>query len=862
MVGRKFAHYSILEQAGAGGMGVVYRARDDKLQRDVALKLPAAEAAFDGQVRARLLAEARAASALNHPNICTIYEVGEFEGQPYIAMEYLAGESLNRRIPHEGLPTETVLDYGAQIAAALEHAHSQGILHRDLKSANVNMTAAGQIKVLDFGLAVSLKDSEIEGATQSSIMDSNKVSGTLAYIAPEVLGGATPDVQSDIWSLGVLLYEMASGTHPFRGRTIFDMTAAIQRESARPLPTHIAPGLRGIILRCLAKQPDQRYQRASEVHAALEALQSNGGTIFQLPPESIPRQKQKRNYWLLLALLAVAAAAIFYFAQRGAQSPTPIGPGGKLRLLLSTENNLSGPALSQDAKMIAYVVHGDARDDLFVTRVAGGERVKLTRDDSRKADPVFSPDGEKIAFARKAASEVTPEICTIPSFGGEVDPIAQAAAFPAWSPDGSRLVYVRHRPGEPEALAVSSLDASESRVLLAGDAVYPFLGRPSWSPDAKLIAVPRSRGGESREIWIVPLSGQPAYRFSNDPVGVVSDTPVFTPDGRGLIYRSTRGGASNLWLQPLNGSPPTQITSGPGPDTFPSIARDGTLAFLNSRSRFVLSLYRSDSAESSVLLSDSSKLWAPAFSPDGQEIAFSRDEPDGSWYIWITRVDEPSARQLTFGKVPEIYPRFTPDGSHLYFSTWGPEPLRIWQVLRKGGPAKPFAPQATLSDSYADIAPDGRSIVFARTEEKVAHIYIQSADGSGSARRVLDSPATVPRWSPDGHWIAFCPDRGFTAGVFLVHPDGSGLHRVTSTGGWPVWWPMSDKLGFQAIGADGNTEIRVLTLRSLEITTLPKLHFAGTNYPFDISRDAKSLALTNSQHISDEIWLLEPVPQK
>src|SRR5208282_1433652 len=225
MVGKQVAHYVVLEQAGAGGMGVVYRALDEKLQREVALKFPPEGKALTDEVRAKWLAEARSASTLNHPNICTIYEVGECEGQPYIAMEYLAGAPLNQRIPDEGLPAETVLEYGAQVASALEHAHTHGVLHRDLKSGNVRLTGSGQVKVLDFGLAVSLREAEIEGATQSKETDSAGVTGTLAYLAPEVLNGTMADARSDIWALGVLLYEMASGRHPFRGRTSYELSS-------------------------------------------------------------------------------------------------------------------------------------------------------------------------------------------------------------------------------------------------------------------------------------------------------------------------------------------------------------------------------------------------------------------------------------------------------------------------------------------------------------------------------------------------------------------------------------------------------------------------------------------------------------
>ncbi len=860
MIGNKFAHYVILQEAGAGGMGVVFRARDETLQRDVALKLPSPGSPLDDDARARILREARAASALNHPHICTIYEVGEFQGQPYIAMEFVGGESLSRSIPPQGLPPETVLDFGLQIADALECAHTKGILHRDLKTANVRLTQDGQLKVLDFGLALNIKDASIEGMTRSTNLDTAGMAGTLAYMAPELLEGKPPDVRTDIWSLGVLLYELAAGVLPFHGRTGFELTTAILREPPPPLPTHVAPGLRAVIMRCLAKRPEQRYQHASGVQAALEALQSNAGVELQPTPQ---KAAANSRYTFLTGAGLLLAASLLFWVLYHFRPPASHGhAGGRLRLLLSNEGYIGGPALSPDGKMVAYVQGAGSREDLFVTRVSGGEHVRLTNDDSRKEEPQFSPDGERIAFARKTTAAALPDICVIPSLGGGIVPVASGGSSPAWSPDGTRLAYIAEKPGGAEALIISTVEGTETRTLLTGDGVYPFLGRAAWSPDGTLIAFTRSRGGLNREIWAVPIAGGPARRLVQDLAGVFSDSPVFSPDGLGVIHRSNRGGASNLWWQPLDGKPPQQLTSGPGPDAMPSVSRDGTVAFLNSRAKNLLFVHQLAGATSTTLLSDSSVLWAPAISPDGKEIAYSRDEPDGSWHLWVISSGGGTPRQLTSGKVPEIYPRFTPDGASILFNTWGKEPLSIWRVPRGGGPAKAAMSPRSGGDAYADTSPDGRSIVFARTEDKVSHIFVASADGSGEPRRVLDVPGTVPRWSPDGQWISFSPSRSFTAGVFIVHPDGSGLRHLTETGGWAVWWPDSQQIGFQAIGPDGNMQIQVFTLKSGELRTLPGFHFIGDNFPFDISRDAQWITATNYQHISDEVWLLEPGEKK
>ncbi len=286
MIGKHIAHYEVSARLGAGGMGEVYRARDTKLGREVALKLLPASATEDAQARARLVNEARTASSLNHPCICTIYEVGEADGQTYVGMELVAGKPLSQMIPPDGLPLESVTRYGLQIADALAHAHEHGIIHRDLKTSNVMITSEGRAKVLDFGLAKQLREEQMAEATKSkvSLTQAGAIVGTLHAIAPEILRGQPSDARSDIWALGVMLYEMASGALPFQGKTGFEMTSAILRESPGPLPERVPAGLRAIVQRCLAKEPGQRYQRASEVRAALEAIASGSSATMEVAP--------------------------------------------------------------------------------------------------------------------------------------------------------------------------------------------------------------------------------------------------------------------------------------------------------------------------------------------------------------------------------------------------------------------------------------------------------------------------------------------------------------------------------------------------------------------------------------------------
>jgi hypothetical protein len=283
MIGSLIDHYRVASKLGEGGMGVVYRARDEVLNRDVALKVLPDAPAGEESARDRLLLEARAGSGLNHPNICTVYEVLDEGGRLYLVMELIEGESLRAQIRGQGLAVESVLRYGAQIAAALAHAHGRNIVHRDLKTSNIVVTPEGLIKVLDFGLARRLPAEAPEDptATLEAVDTSASVTGTLAYMAPEVLRGEPADTRSDLWALGVVLYEAASGQLPFQGKTTFEISSAILHALPPPLPSRIPPSLWAIIQRCLAKHPAQRYQRASEVRAAIEAVESAASTGAQ-----------------------------------------------------------------------------------------------------------------------------------------------------------------------------------------------------------------------------------------------------------------------------------------------------------------------------------------------------------------------------------------------------------------------------------------------------------------------------------------------------------------------------------------------------------------------------------------------------
>ena len=313
MIGQRLAHFRVIEKIGAGGMGEVYKAHDEQLDRDVAIKVLPAGSFRDPTARARLLREARTASKLNHPHICTLHEVGEADGQAYIAMGLVEGQPLSARLAGGALPVEQVLRYGLQLADAVAHAHQRGIIHRDLKSANVIITPEGRAKVLDFGLAKRLGREELAEATtqtMDSLTGPGAVVGTLAYMAPEQLRGQPADARSDIWALGVVLYEMAAGQRPFQGQTGFELSSAILSQPPPPLPPGpsgtLPAELEAVIARCLEKEPAQRYQRSKEVQTALEAVQSGG----PLPAWPAWKYALSRRRWLALATALVIIVAV------------------------------------------------------------------------------------------------------------------------------------------------------------------------------------------------------------------------------------------------------------------------------------------------------------------------------------------------------------------------------------------------------------------------------------------------------------------------------------------------------------------------------------------------------------------------
>ena len=860
MIGETLGHFRITARLGSGGMGVVYRAFDEKLQRTVAIKVVGRETGTPAVDRQRIVEEARAASGLNHPHICTVYETGDIDGQAFIAMEFVDGRPLSELIPVGGLSLEAVVRYGMQIADALAHAHSRGVVHRDLKTPNVVITPEGRAKVLDFGLARRIPADIATTVTRSSdSVGITNLVGTLAYMAPEVLLGQPADERSDIWALGVMLFEMATGEMPFTGRNEFDLTASILRAPAHPLPPHVPPMVRGVIQRCLAKDAVQRYQYAGEARAALEAIQSDVGARAPMVPE-VPQAERpaalRQGIPIALVVVATVSLGAWWYGRDTRSTWERVATGGRLTLALASDRPAFDPSISADGKMLVYgVEEQDGTTDLFVRRVASGGSVRLTNDDAREGAPRFSPDGEWIAFTRRETKDGNPEIRIVPALGGESISTIPGAVLAAWSPDGKQLALLRRLADGNSELIVAGLDGSNPRRLLQSDGTFPFLRDLAWSPDGAELAIVRSTGGIAGEIWVVPVNGAAPRRAFADPSEVFSHSPVYTADGNGLIHSSNRGGATNIWFYPRRGGSAVRLTAGPGPDTAPSAARDGTIAFVNSRWRNTLDVHTLAGGTVRTLTTHTPYLWGPAFSRDGKEIAFSRAEVDGSWHIWTVPTDGGAPRRVTSTSGGEVYPRYSNDGGSILFHTWG-TPRRIGRVAREGGSVQLLS-FGEASDAFPDMSPDGRWIALTRTDPDAEHVYVAPASG-GDVRLLTTSSGSTPRWSPDGRRIVYGGNRGYGGGIFIIDQNGSNQRRLTETGGWPVWHADGQYVSYIAVARTGDQEIRVVAAEGGVSRLLASIRFGGVNHPFDISPDGKLLVTTNAVHVSDEIWLMEP----
>ena len=810
--GTRLGPYDLQSRLGGGGMGEVWKAYDPKLQRTVAIKvLHETEDAAS-----RILAEARAASALNHPHICTIYEVDEADGQSFIVMEHVEGKPLSELIPSDGLPPETVIRYGTQIADALAHAHEHGIVHRDLKSANVVITPEAQVKLIDFGIAVPLSSTDAEAVTrtQESPVSSAPV-GTLAYMAPEVLNGQEATPRSDIWSLGVLLYEMASGRLPFEGETPLDVVSAITKETPRALPSRVSAGLRGIVQRCLQKEPGSRYSAVVAVQSALETVQSDT-TVTPTRGMASPRN---RRTWAVAAFAAlVVLAVVIGFVTRDSVLRTRHSTVPRLANPVQVTRSVAvedNPSWSPDGQSLVYASDQGGDWNVWLAQVGGGQPLNRTPD-SVPSDrfPSWSPDGSQIAFV---SARDDGGVYVMPVLAGPARQVARDATniVPQWSRDGSELMYQGRDEGGLVGLAIVSLETGASRRVPARASTDL-----AWSPDGRFAAY--ARGNHTSfvtNVWVVRLEDGETMPITDTQT--INWSPSWSPDSRTLYFVSDRGGARDLWQQPLtpDGRPDGEaeaVTA--GLRLFhAALSPDGSRLAYSQGGRVanvwrvpILTERHATWADAKQITFDQAFIDHAEVSPEGQRLVINTDR-GGNWDLWVLPSSGGDAQQVTTHVAPDAQPQWSPDGTMLAFDSRRSGNRDVWVIPAQGGSARQLT-DGESADWYPSWSPDGRRIAFKSNRSGNVQFWVVPVEGGEPTPITVDvRRASIGAvWSPDGQWLTFSgqtdQDQSYVNSLWrvpaaggepseLVRPSASTI-RSNSFPHGHVWSPDGASLYF------------------------------------------------------------------
>ncbi len=899
MTGTTLGHYRVLEKLGAGGMGEVYAAEDARLQRRVALKLLPSDMAADPERLQRFQREARAIAALNHPNVVTIYSVEEAAGAQFLTMELVDGQTLGALLPPDGLPLEELLRLALPLVDAVAAAHQHGIVHRDLKPANVMLASDGRVKVLDFGLAKLRPDTSTTATTHletHALTSAHAVVGTAAYMSPEQAEGRPVDHRTDIFSLGVVLYEMASGRRPFGGDTVFSVISSIIKDTPRPLAEvrrDVPPALDRIVTKALAKNPAERYQSARELHDALREVQQQtiAGRVVRRVFRAVARSRWPLGVAVAAASLAAVATAGWYLASRRVQvggRTEPAVPRATVTQMTTDPGIEQFPSLTPDGKWVVYAGQQSGNWDIYIQGTTpGANPTNLTADSpAEDNEPAVSRDGGRIAFR---SSRDGGGIWVMGRAGEglrRVTPDGVKATFnPAWSPDGTEIAYstedVQLTPlnWEGEAgLWVVNVSTGAQRKLEVDRAV-----QASWSPHGHRIAYtarPRRAAAEANtsssatrvlDIWTVPARGGQPVQVTNHPKSDWS--PAWSPDGRYLYFVSDRGGSMNLWRVAIDEASgrtlgePQAITTPAQYLAHPSVSGDGRVIAYCAKTetgniqRIAIDPARASVAGEPAWVTKGSQAWAnPDVTVDGEWIvAYTREQPEGDLYV-MTSDGTGRPRQLT--SEPEFVdrvPRWSPDGTWIAFFSNRPGDTELWKIRFDGSGRQRMSPQGGVGV----WSPDGtRLVVSARAGVTGQDRTTYLLDPTRSSD--LQTPETLPRpeeafrrfiaqdWSPDGARLV--GQLGFTAsrgdGIVVYTFSTRKYERVAEFGEWPAWLPDSRRVLFVANGRE-YWVVDTRTKRTQKIYTAPR----GVLGPARLPRDGR-MAVFPLRLTEGDIYLL------
>jgi Tol biopolymer transport system component/serine/threonine protein kinase len=865
--GTRLGPYEIVAALGAGGMGEVYKARDTRLDRMVAIKILPADKVINPDRKLRFIQEAKAASALNHPHIVTIHDISNDNGIDFIVMEYVPGKSLEQLISGKGMRTPEALKYAIQIADAFAAAHAAGIVHRDLKPANVMVTDEGKVKVLDFGLAkltaVAITESD---ATLTALhhTEEGAIVGTIAYMSPEQAEGKAVDARSDIFSFGTVVYEVLTGQKAFSGESKLSTMSAILREEPKPL-AQLVPDvpreLEKIVQRCLRKDRDRRFQSMSDLKVALQDVKDESESgVTALPVASAvvtttPRKSRLPIYGAMVAIALVAAGGMWW-KMRPTDTPPRTTP-------FTSTGTANYPAFSADGKLIAYSAAGaDGNVDIYVQQIGAGTPLRLTTDAAPDVSPVFSPDGRYIAFTRRAT------IILIPSLGGAERELG-GGILPDFSPDGKTLAIVsRESATTPIGIFLLSVDTGQKKRLTSAPTAAADL-QPRFSPDGRTIAFDRSFSAQSAEVDTVPVSGGDVRKVAGDNRAI--EGIAWMPDGSEVIYSTRRlGRPQELWRVKASGGTPRPVAGDSQNAALPAVSRtDMRLAYV--RQTYDENIWQLDLTDGKVsggptkLIASTWQDNAPQYSPDGKKISFASDR-SGSYEIWISNANGSGTVQLTTQGGHAGTPRWSPDGRRIAFDASIGGNANIFVIDAGGGAPRQVTATSASGDarSVPSWSSDEKWIYFASNQTGNYEIWRVPVNGGASQSQLTHQGGFDPRESPDGKQLYYLKRRNDSE-IWKVSPDGGAESPVSTDPAAQTdfaWWqPFNDGIYFVSRvpkSSPVTDQIQFLSFTTKGIgmiapTSKPVSGYGG----FSVSPDRQHIIFAQIDQDESDIMLVE-----
>ena len=822
MTGRRISHYEIVSLLGEGGMGVVYKARDTRLNRFVALKVLSADKVADPDRKRRFVQEAQAASALNHPHIITIHDIDSDNGNDFMVMEFIPGKMLSQLIPASGQKLGEALKYAVQIADGLAAAHAAGIIHRDLKPGNVMVTESGCAKILDFGLAKlneTLPGEEDETRTERPQTEQGTIIGTIAYMSPEQAEGKKVDSRSDIFSFGAMLYEMVTGRRPFRGDTKISILAAILREEPKAPATlvNLPPELERIILRCLRKNPVRRVQTMADLRVALEELLEDVDSGRLVQPAPTPVAQAPKPRWLPIAAALVIGSAATFWATR---QSTPRPENWAVRRLTSDAGLTTTPAISSDGKLVAYASDraGAGNLDLYVQQISGGQPLRLTEHPADDYQPSFSPDGSQIVFRSERDGG---GIYMVPALGGVAKLMAAKGQKPKVSPDGKTIVFQIGAALKTCEIFLAPISGGRPRKLQTN---INWAGDPTWSPDGRTILFAGSETSRSADaLYAVSVNGGKARKvlaFSTafvtyDMHWLAENRLLYTMrglDGNSFFPGAAGGGPAGLWTVGISSDgtmrgSPVRLTMGAGIERSPSASATGDrLVFtgINVNQDIWTMAIDGDTGKAHGELQRITQGPAdstyPTVSRDGKSLLYTSNR-SGNWDLYLRSLDNGKERALT--SAPEIASRaeISPDGTKAAYT--GSQIVSVFSI--RGGVSERLCERCVLGTVLGWTA-DSRQII-AATGQPISLILLDAQNGKQTTLlKHAEWDLHRGQASPDGRWIAFNPKIGSSKSAIFVSPfrNGTGADQkewiqLTEGDGddsSPMWSPDGNLLYF------------------------------------------------------------------